>query len=159
MAEQELAMRKHRPVFTRTRRHPWVWRGLVQVRPGGQVYVIDVRAGHESGDKVEIRVLEPTLVPVTATGRPPHTFENGALCVNDRAASAYEFLSDTTVPWIYSWLYFYERWLETGIWYGPQAPGHELGAAKPAEPDRPRPVTSGARPPTRAPKRTSDEAA
>jgi hypothetical protein len=159
MAEQELAMLQHRPAFTRTRRHPWVWRGILQVREQGQIYVIDMDAGDRSGARVQIWVREPTLVPYKNTGRPPHTFADGSLCVTERTAMANEFRADTTVPWIYSWFYFYERWLETGIWYGPQAEGHELGAAKPPEAAKPRRGTPDDRPPTRAPKRSRGEAA
>lgn len=149
MAEQELAMLRHRPAFTRTRRHPWVWRGLIQVRKHGQTYVIDMDVGCWSGSRVRVLVREPTLVPFQDTGRPPHSFDDGSLCVSDRVASAHEFHADTTVPWIYSWFYFYERWLETDIWFGPQAPGHEIGAVKPVEPDPPAPIPRDARPPTR----------
>lgn len=87
------------------------------------------------------------------------SFDDGSLCASDRVALGYEFIADTTVPWIYSWFYFYERWLETDTWFGPQAPGHELGAAKPVEPDRSTPVTTAARPPTRAPKGSRGAAA
>ena len=151
-------MLQHRPAFTRTRRHPWVWRGLLQVRPGGQVYVIDIIAGDRSGAVIEVWCREPILVPTKETGRPPHTFERGSLCVNDRAATPYEFIADTTVPWIYSWFYFYERWLETGIWYGPQAPGHELGTTTDAT-ARSKSIATNEAGRTPAPKRTRGEAA
>jgi hypothetical protein len=159
MAEQELAMLQHRPAFTRTRRHPWVWRGIIEVRENGQTYVIDMDAGERSGARVQILVREPILVPYKDTGRPPHTFADGSLCINERTATAHEFHADTTVPWIYSWFYFYERWVETGVWYGPQAEGHELGAAKPADAVRAQPAGGSVRPPTRPPKRTRGEAA
>ena len=159
MAEQELAMLQHRPAFTRTRRHPWVWRGVVQPRPDGQVFILDMDAGDRSGAVLRIWCLEPALVPTKETGRPPHTFADGSLCVNDRDATEYEFIALTTVPWIYSWLFFYEHWLETGTWDGPQAPGHELGAEKPVETAKPRPITTNARRSTRSPKRTRGTAA
>jgi len=126
-------MLQHRAAFTRTRRNPWVWRGVVQPRPDGQVFIIDMEAGHRSGGIIKIWVREPTLVPTKETGRPPHTYADESLCVHDEVVSAYESIAATTVPWIYSWFYFYERWLETGTWDGPQSPGHEVGASTPAE--------------------------
>lgn len=138
MAHQDFAMQKHR-TFRRLRKNPWTWRGLLRARAEGQVYVIDIEAGRRPGGRIRIWCREPDLVPLRSTGRPPHTFADGSLCVNDRAPSTYEFIADTTVPWIYSWLYFYERWVETGVWYGPQAPGHEIAAAAPEPPkDEPR---------------------
>ena len=159
MAEQELAMLLHRPVFTHTRRNPWVWRGIVRAGPNGQSFVIDIEAGYRSGGGVRILCREPVLVPTRETGRPPHTFDDGSLCVNDRSPTAYQFLAETTVPWIYSWIFFYERWLDTGTWDGPQSPGHELGAPKPAGAAGPNHVAGDARPRTRASKRTPGEPA
>jgi len=30
-------------------------------------------------------------------------------------------LSDDIFPWICSWFYFYDQWLQTGKWLGPEA--------------------------------------
>ena len=134
MPEQELAMLQHRPAITRRTRNPWVWRCKISARPGGQVYVIDIDGGFRSGGVVKIWCREPALVPEPATGRPPHTFGDGSLCVNDRSPSDSEFIALTTVPWLYSWLFFYEHWLDTGEWIGPQVEGHEVGRAAAASP-------------------------
>jgi hypothetical protein len=158
MLEQEFAMLEHRPAITRTRRKPWVWRGRISTRPGGQIYVIDIDGGFRSGGGVKILCREPALVVEPATGRPPHTFGDGSLCVNDRSPNDFEFIAFTTVPWLYSWLYFYEHWLDTGEWVGPQAEGHEVGGASAASPLKEPPATSKAPQPAR-PKRTRGEAA
>lgn len=128
-------MQRHH-TFRRLHKRPWTWRGLVRTRDVGQTYVIDIQAGYQPGDRIRIWCREPDLMPLGDNGRPPHTFADGSICVNDRAPSIYEFIADTTVPWIYSWLYFYERWLETGIWFGPQAPGHEIGLAVTVVPEK-----------------------
>ncbi|MDZ4258235.1 MAG: hypothetical protein U0974_02510 [Gemmatimonadales bacterium] len=31
-------------------------------------------------------------------------------------------LAETIVPWAALWLYYYEAWQVTGVWYGPEAP-------------------------------------
>ena len=120
MPEQELAMLQHRPAITRTGRRPWVWRCRISARPGGQAYVFDIDGGHWSGGGVKIWCREPALIPELVTGRPPHTFADGSLCVSDRLPEDFEFIALTTVPWLYSWLFFYEHWLDTGEWIGPQ---------------------------------------
>lgn len=151
-------MLEHRPAITRTRREPWVWRGVIGARPGGQVYVIDIDGGFRSGAGVNIWCREPALVPEPVTRRPPHTFGDGTLCVNDRSPSNFEFIAFTTVPWLYSWLFFYEHWLDTGEWVGPQVEGHEVGGAELAPPVKEPPSAPKApRPPS--PKRTRGEAA
>ncbi|MBB4274138.1 hypothetical protein [Rhizobium mongolense] len=37
----------------------------------------------------------------------------------DHEWSICDWLADTTVPWTSTWLYWYEAWLVTGIWFGP----------------------------------------
>jgi hypothetical protein len=32
------------------------------------------------------------------------------------------YISETIVPWAALWLAFYEIWLDTDHWYGPEAP-------------------------------------
>ncbi|MDQ3688962.1 MAG: hypothetical protein M3406_02805 [Chloroflexota bacterium] len=158
MAEQEFAMLEHRPAITRMRRKPWVWRCVISARSGGQVYVIDIEGGFRSGGGVKLWCREPALVPEAVTGRPPHTFADGSLCVNDRTPNEYEFIAFTTVPWLYSWLFFYEHWLDTGEWVGPQVEGHEVGGGPSAPTVKESPSAPKApRPPS--PKRTRGEAA
>jgi hypothetical protein len=159
MVDQEMAMLRHRGVFTKIRRHPWVWRGLVRTHAGGQVYVIDIDAGVRPGDVVRIWCREPVLVPLGDTGRPPHTFGDGSLCVNNEPPSRFKFLAETVVPWIYSWLYFYERWLETGDWLGPQSPGHEVERASSEGPVKDEPSSEEQRPMDSAPSRKRGTAA
>ena len=146
-------MLRHRGVFTKIRRHPWVWRGQVRTHAGGQVYVIDIDAGVRPGDAVRIWCREPVLVPLGDTGHPPHTFGDGSLCVNDEPPARFKFLAETVVPWVYSWLYFYERWLETGEWLGLQTPGHEVERATSEQPDKVEPRSAdpdpAGTPPTR----------
>jgi len=151
-------MLEHRPAVTRTRRKPWVWRCKISTRHGGQVYVIDIDGDIRSGGGVKIWCREPALVLEPVTGRPPHTFDDGSLCVNDRSPNDYEFIAFTAVPWLYSWLFFYEHWLDTGEWVGPQVAGHEVGRGPSATPEKKPPsAPKASRPPT--PKRTRGEAA
>ena len=151
-------MLKHRPAITGSRRKPWLWRCNISAWPGGHLYVIDIDGGFRSGGGIKIWCREPTLVPEPVTGRPPHTFTDGSLCVNDRSPSDFEFIAFTTVPWLYSWLFFYEHWLDTGEWVGPQVKGHEVGAGPSAQPVK-EPSSTPKAPRPASPRRTRGEAA
>jgi hypothetical protein len=43
----------------------------------------------------------------------------------DNSYDGRTFIADTIIPWTAEWLYFYEKWLEDGIWWGHEAP-HSL---------------------------------
>jgi hypothetical protein len=50
-----------------------------------------------------------------------HTYKDSSLCLyhysefewNDTRSIAYDL-----IPWVYMWIYYYERWLEYGEWFG-----------------------------------------
>ncbi|MBU5220469.1 hypothetical protein KQI67_28255 [Bacillus albus] len=55
----------------------------------------------------------------------PHLYGDGSLCLyypNDNSYNDSLFIADTIIPWTAEWLYYYEKWLEDGIWWGPEAP-------------------------------------
>lgn len=55
----------------------------------------------------------------------PHRYADESLCLYfppDRNWNPYVYISETIVPWAALWLAFYEIWLDTGRWYGPEAP-------------------------------------
>lgn len=67
----------------------------------------------------QVFITEPKLLK-----NPPHIFTNeGSLCLihpenfdwnNEKSAI------DTIFGWTLGWIYFYEKWLKTGIWFGPE---------------------------------------
>jgi hypothetical protein len=53
----------------------------------------------------------------------PHRYNDGSLCLYfppDRDWTPYKYISETIVPWTALWLAFYEIWLDTGHWHGPE---------------------------------------
>ena len=68
----------------------------------------------------KVKVLSPKLVD-----KPPHFYERTeTLCLyhpKDFKWSKDKLIAKYIVPITSAWLYFYEVWLETDIWYGPEA--------------------------------------
>ena len=66
-------------------------------------------------------VLSPKLHPDA-----PHIYkESGALCLyypQDNSWNSQKLLGNTIFLWTAEWLYYYELWLATGQWLGPEAP-------------------------------------
>jgi hypothetical protein len=86
-----------------------------------------------------VRVLDPPLQP-DAEGVLPHLFREGTLCLHERHEWRPDMLIvDTTMAWTSEWLYFYELWLGTGLWFGDgDEEGRELHGVDDVEPPRSR---------------------
>lgn len=68
--------------------------------------------------KPKITVLSPAINP-----KSKHLYNDGSLCVYKPDAistSTPFFYRDFLIPWIALWLFFYEKWLITRIWFGPE---------------------------------------
>lgn len=54
-------------------------------------------------------------------GKPPHTYSKWNLCLYHGSEGIWSDQGDFTkdiLPLIYTWIYFYEVWLKTNVWYG-----------------------------------------
>ena len=95
-----------------------VWEGNIIPTELSRVYT--VRLCYKLGKSPRINVLEPKLT--APEGRIlPHIYPGKRLCLHYPGNVDWRedmFLSETIVPWISEWLYFYEIWLVTGKWYG-----------------------------------------
>jgi hypothetical protein len=105
------------------------WRGTLQPREGGTIYTVRVAyAVAQRGCSPRVVVLCPALDETA-----PHRFSDGTLCLyhpNDVTRWMPDrFIADTIVPWTAEWLLFYELWVDTGAWWGPEVP-HRDGASK-----------------------------
>lgn len=68
----------------------------------------------------KVYVLEPIILD-----KAPHRYEDGSLCLyypKDKSFDKTSLISKTIIPWTVEWLYFYEAWLEEGVWWGAEAP-------------------------------------
>ncbi len=110
--------------YRRERNVP-TWRGTLQPSETSSLYVVKVIYPIPSSPKVWI--LSPKLEP-----NAPHRYEDDSLCLyhpDDRSWTADRFISKTIVPWTALWLAFYEMWLKSGVWYGPEAPHNGIKKA------------------------------
>lgn len=65
-----------------------------------------------------VYVISPQLDKDT-----PHIYSDGCLCLyhpNNFKWDCRKFIANEIVQWTTAWLYFYECWLDTGVWYGPE---------------------------------------
>jgi hypothetical protein len=88
---------------------------------------IEYRFDNQFSKRPKVWVLSPQLAP-----NAPHVYPQGDLCLyfpKDLTWSPHKFISKTIIPLTAAWLGFYEVWLKTRIWHGPEAP-HKTGAKK-----------------------------
>lgn len=119
IGQQMAAMRRHFPYFTyRREKNVPTWCGTLQPTETSPAYVVKVSYRQPKTPKAN--VLSPPLQADT-----PHRYPDGSLCLyypRDRSWSPARLIAETIVPWTALWLRFYELWLGTGQWYGPEAP-------------------------------------
>jgi len=123
--------------MTKVRAGRLTWCGRLQPTPLSRCYLVSV---DYVGNKFPvIRILDPALEP-HAERLPPHLFRDGTLCLHERHEWRPDMsLVDTTIAWTSEWLYFYEIWLGTSLWFGDgDEAGRELHGVDDAEPIRPR---------------------
>jgi hypothetical protein len=115
---ETFAMRQTFPQFRRTGSR---WLATIQPRPGGMAFKVEIDT---AWIPPRVRILEPVLVNEPGQPVPPHHFvRERAACLfhdSDEGWDASKPMALTIVPWIFEWCYFYELWLDTGRWYGPE---------------------------------------
>lgn len=93
--------------------------GNLQVKPEYPVYTVSIK--YLGNSRPQVRVLKPELIEY-----PKHFFqENKTICLYQHAQhpwSKEKLIATYIVRWTAGWIYFYETWLRTGEWYGPEAP-------------------------------------
>ncbi len=99
-----------------------VWRWEVQPTPLSPVY--SIKMTYKWKKDPDVYVISPNpLALADGKTRLPHIYnqEKQHICLYFRKGyewSSDQFLSETVVPWIAEWLYFYEIWQYTGQWTG-----------------------------------------
>jgi|SRR5579871_3306139 len=94
------------------------WRG--ELRPFTSAPPYNVQIAWRDWASPRVKVTRPALQT-----RAPHVYRDGSLCLffpDDRSWQPGMLISDTIVPWTAEWLMFYEYWMDTGKWWGPEAP-------------------------------------
>jgi hypothetical protein len=95
------------------------WLGELAPRPGSKYAVLIKYRGTKSPT---VFLLDPEVDP-----RCPHIYPNdNSLCLywpldpENPGWKADSWIADTIIPWAAVWLHYYELWLETGEWMGPE---------------------------------------
>ncbi|MBV6503328.1 MAG: hypothetical protein AKCLJLPJ_01397 [Fimbriimonadales bacterium] len=118
-ASQYAVVRRTFPEFRAVLRGPaLVLEGRLQPQPGSPVYSIAIR--FLPGRSPKVRILSPGIRPDA-----PHRYPGGLLCLywhKDRNWNGQTFIGETIIPWTALWLLYYELWLDTGEWLGPESP-------------------------------------
>ena len=95
------------------------WLGRFEPRPGS-VYKIRIEYGVAGTPKA-------LLVDPEMREGCPHTYGRGQMCVywpkdpDNPGWQEDSWIADTILPWSALWIHYYELWLETGEWLGPEA--------------------------------------
>ena len=123
IGQQVGQMHRDFPTFRYSRKNNIpTWFGQFQPTETAAVYTIKIVyqfAGHRSRPP-KVWVVSPTI-----RGDAPHRYADDSLCLHfprDASWTPAEYISKTIVPWSALWLLFYEVWLDTDCWYGPEAP-------------------------------------
>lgn len=96
----------------------WVWEGVLQPTPQSEKYKVNIV--YHPYKNTKVFVVEPEVLD-----RAPHRYADQSLCLyhpNDNSFDGETLIADTIIPWTSEWLFFYESWLEDGIWWGKEAP-------------------------------------
>lgn len=92
------------------------WRGRLQPTRLSRYYLVSF--DYVGNNFPVVRVLDPPLEP-TVEHLLPHVFRDGTLCLHERHEWRPDMrLVETIIAWTCEWLYFYEIWLGTKLWFG-----------------------------------------
>jgi hypothetical protein len=94
-------------------------KAVIQPTPLSDCYTVRISYRHNTSPI--INVLNNKLKPREAKGKIKHTYNDGSLCLyypKAREWTEKDLISQTIVPWISVWLYYYEIWFVTGKWLG-----------------------------------------
>ncbi len=111
-------MKSKHPQFKHTQhRGSLVFTGDLFIKPELPIYNVSIEYNGDSQPKVKIN--SPALVE-----HPPHVYSDKSICLyhpNNFKWSATKLIAKEIVHWTIAWIYFYEYWLQTGKWIGPEA--------------------------------------
>jgi hypothetical protein len=96
-----------------------VFTGDLQVKPELPVYTVKII--YHGDHSPRIYILDP--VPVASA---PHIYpDTESLCLYHPKNFKWQgskLIADDIMGWTAGWIYFYEYWLQTGTWIGPEVP-------------------------------------
>lgn len=93
-----------------------VFTGDLFIKPELPVYNVSIE--YKGNLRPTVKVISPALVE-----KPPHTFADKSLCLyhsDNFKWSSDKLIAKEIMHWTIAWIYFYEYWLQTGKWIGPE---------------------------------------
>lgn len=112
------AMKQYYPQFKAKKHGSYIeFVGELRGKPELPVYTVSIT--YRGILSPIVKVLQPELVE-----NPPHIYsETRNLCLyhpSNFKWSKEKLIAKEIVSWTSSWIYFYEVWLQTNIWFGPE---------------------------------------
>lgn len=112
------AMKSYYPQFKATKKGKEIeFVGELTVKPEFPIYTVSIT--YRGDLKPLVRIIKPELVE-----KPVHFYQDSkSLCLyhpKDYNWSGGKLIAKDIVSWTAGWIYFYEVWLETGKWLGPE---------------------------------------
>jgi hypothetical protein len=92
-----------------------------EILPSVDCATYRVRFRYKQGDVPKVWIEDPPIAPSPRI----HRFRDGSLCLYFWREDPWKSSDDIhrkIIPWIAEWLVFYELYLITGKWLGPEAP-------------------------------------
>lgn len=121
IGEQVASLRARYPHFSTNFTSPVSLKVQGSLRPTARSlsYTFELKYRLEQSPKVWITT--PVLKKNNEGEKIPHTYPEDNLCLYRPKYNEFQkndLISETVIPWISLWLYFYEVWLITGEWHG-----------------------------------------
>ncbi len=114
------AMKSHYPQFKAIKHSEGKIEFIGKLVVKAELPIYTVSITYRGNSSPIVKVIDPPLV-----SNPPHFYSNThSLCLFHPENFQWRgdrLISKVIVPWTASWIYFYEVWLQTGKWYGPEA--------------------------------------
>jgi hypothetical protein len=120
LAQQRVAVSSHFPGFRFTGNHT-IGRWIGSLTPGDQFETYQVKIEYRLRRGPKITVLSPKLEKRDDQSVIPHVYLGDHPCVYFPTTGEWhsgKLIGNTIIPWLSTWLYFYEVWLVTGKWKG-----------------------------------------
>lgn len=123
IGQQIAEMQRRFPSFKyRRNRGIPTWYGELQPIVNSPVYTVKIIYAFTGrySPSPRVWIVSPEIHP-----NAPHRYADKSLCLYfppERSWTSTKFIALTIVPWAAAWLAFYEIWLDTDHWYGPEAP-------------------------------------
>lgn len=96
----------------------WI-KGELQPTSRSEIYTVEII--YHFKQRPIINILNPVLIKNFKGESIPHVYPGNKLCLYQPRYNEFkfsDFISDTIIPWISLWLYYYEVWHITGDWLG-----------------------------------------